>query len=147
MEGVARQDAELLAKPGGGVDGVAVVDEVLSEDGPRLVEALEQRRVEMVERDGLVHHLRDELDEAGLGDRILAHHVVGLSIGFAVPQHRRHRVGEVLHMPELAEPAAVARHQHGSAAPDPVHEERLVVPRVERAHDVGRPDDADRAAA
>ncbi len=51
--------------------------------------------------------------------------------------------GQVLDVAELAEPAAVAGDQHGPAAPDAIHEERLVVPRIERPHDVGRPHDGD----
>ncbi len=50
-ERVAGAEAQLVAQLRGGVDGVAVVDQVLAEDGARLVEALEQGRVEVPQRD------------------------------------------------------------------------------------------------
>ena len=108
-----------------------------------LVEALEEDRVEVAKSHRLAHDLRDQLHEAGLSDCILAHDVVGLAIGLGVAEHGRHGDGQILDVAELTEPAAVARNEHGSITPDAVHEERLVVPGVQRAHDVSRPHDAD----
>ena len=97
----------------------------------------------MAEFHGAVQDLGDLLDEADLGDALLSRDVVGLAERLRVSEHRHQRVGQVVHVAELAEPATVAGHQHRPPAEDAVEEERLVVPRVERAEDVGRPHDGD----
>src|SRR5204863_3117890 len=129
-----------------GVHGVALVDEILAEDGSGLVEALEEDSVEVAKGHRLVHDLRDQLHEAGLSDRVLAHDVVGLAIGLGVAEHGRHGDGQILDVAELTEPAAVARNEHGSITTDAVLEERIVVSSVKRAHDVSRPNDAGETA-
>jgi hypothetical protein len=95
------------------------------------------------ERHRAPHDLGDQLDEADLGDHVLAHDVIDLAMRLGIVEHEGHGVGEILDVAELAKPAAMPGHQHRAAAPDPVHEERLVVARVERAHDMGRPHDGD----
>src|SRR6185503_17689584 len=59
-ERIARANAQLHAQLVGGVDGVTVVDEVLAEDGSRLVRGLEQRGVDVAGCHRLAHDLGDQ---------------------------------------------------------------------------------------
>src|SRR4029453_9826762 len=125
--------------------GVAVVDEILAEDRTELVEILQECGVKVPKGHGFLHSFGDELYEADLGYRVLAHDVIGLAVAVRVAENGGHGDGQVFHMTELAQPAPVAGDEHGPAARDPIHEERLVVPRVERAHDMSGPHDGDRS--
>ena len=100
----------------GGVHGVAVVNEVLPEERARLVEGLEQGRIEVPQRDRPSHHLGDELHEPHLGHHVVAHDIVGLAMGAGIAQHGGHRLREIRYVAELAQPAAVAGDE-GPAGP------------------------------
>ena len=125
-ERVAGPDAELRTDLRRRVDGVTVVSEVLTER--RCFRAGGGRDVH--EGEGLLDDLRDQLDEAHLRDALLARDRVRLAVGGGHAEHAGDGVREILHVTELAEPAAGAGHEDGPAAQEAVEEEGLVVARV-----------------
>src|SRR5262245_25424048 len=131
-ERVGGAEPQLRAQPRRRVDGMAVVGEILAEGGLGVGRAGDQR-------ERTLDDIGDDLDEPCLGDRLLAGDVVGAPERAPDAEHGGHRVGEILDVADLTEPAPRSGQQHRPAPHEPVEEERLVVAGVHGAVDVGRP--------